>query len=183
MSFHSEPADVNPPCLRENQPTDHARPAQHSRRRVRRRGVHRGDRVYRRRARVSCGSASARTAVGFYQHTGVPPEFANAEAWNGTSWTQETPPTPAGAEASLLFRGVVPGLRLHRNRCLHRLDTGYPAVSGDAHVGLTVTVAITSRSLATVAALHLYVIYTVVAGFSVVFLTIGLRNFRRRVLS
>ncbi|HJY68497.1 MAG TPA: ABC transporter permease [Streptosporangiaceae bacterium] len=31
--------------------------------------------------------------------------------------------------------------------------------------------------------LHLYVIYPVVAGFAVVFLAIGLRNFRRRVLS
>jgi ABC-2 type transport system permease protein len=31
--------------------------------------------------------------------------------------------------------------------------------------------------------LHLYVIYPVVVGFSVLFLTIGLRNFRRRVLS
>ncbi len=31
--------------------------------------------------------------------------------------------------------------------------------------------------------MHLYVIYPVVAGFAVLFLTIGLRNFRRRVLS
>ncbi len=31
--------------------------------------------------------------------------------------------------------------------------------------------------------LHLYVIYPVVAGFGAVFLAIGLRNFRRRVLS
>jgi ABC-2 type transport system permease protein len=31
--------------------------------------------------------------------------------------------------------------------------------------------------------MHLYVIYPVVAGFGVVFLIIGLRNFRRRVLS
>ena len=31
--------------------------------------------------------------------------------------------------------------------------------------------------------MHLYVIYPVVAGFAVVFLAIGLRNFRRRVLS
>jgi ABC-2 type transport system permease protein len=31
--------------------------------------------------------------------------------------------------------------------------------------------------------MHLYVIYPVVAAFGVVFLTIGLRNFRRRVLS
>jgi len=31
--------------------------------------------------------------------------------------------------------------------------------------------------------LHLYVVYPVVAGFAVVFLAIGLRNFRRRVLS
>jgi ABC-2 type transport system permease protein len=31
--------------------------------------------------------------------------------------------------------------------------------------------------------LHLYIIYPVVVGFSVLFLTIGLRNFRRRVLS
>jgi ABC-2 type transport system permease protein len=31
--------------------------------------------------------------------------------------------------------------------------------------------------------MHLYVIYPVVIGFSVAFLAIGLRNFRRRVLS
>jgi ABC-2 type transport system permease protein len=31
--------------------------------------------------------------------------------------------------------------------------------------------------------MHLYVIYPVVLGFAVLFLTIGLRNFRRRVLS
>jgi ABC-2 type transport system permease protein len=31
--------------------------------------------------------------------------------------------------------------------------------------------------------MHLYVIYPVVIGFSAVFLAIGLRNFRRRVLS
>jgi hypothetical protein len=31
--------------------------------------------------------------------------------------------------------------------------------------------------------LHLYVIYPVVLGFGAVFLAIGLRNFRRRVLS
>jgi len=31
--------------------------------------------------------------------------------------------------------------------------------------------------------MHLYVIYPVVVGFAVVFLAIGLRNFRRRVLS
>jgi ABC-2 type transport system permease protein len=31
--------------------------------------------------------------------------------------------------------------------------------------------------------LHLYVVYPVIAGFGAVFLTIGLRNFRRRVLS
>jgi ABC-2 type transport system permease protein len=31
--------------------------------------------------------------------------------------------------------------------------------------------------------MQLYVIYPVVIGFAVLFLTIGLRNFRRRVLS
>jgi ABC-2 type transport system permease protein len=31
--------------------------------------------------------------------------------------------------------------------------------------------------------MHLYVIYPVVIGFAAVFLAIGLRNFRRRVLS
>jgi ABC-2 type transport system permease protein len=31
--------------------------------------------------------------------------------------------------------------------------------------------------------MQLYVIYPVVLGFAVLFLTIGLRNFRRRVLS
>jgi ABC-2 type transport system permease protein len=31
--------------------------------------------------------------------------------------------------------------------------------------------------------MHLYVIYPVVAAFGALFLTVGLRNFRRRVLS
>jgi ABC-2 type transport system permease protein len=31
--------------------------------------------------------------------------------------------------------------------------------------------------------MHLYVIYPVVIGFAAVFLAVGLRNFRRRVLS
>jgi ABC-2 type transport system permease protein len=31
--------------------------------------------------------------------------------------------------------------------------------------------------------MHLYVIYPVVLGFGTVFIAIGLRNFRRRVLS
>ena len=31
--------------------------------------------------------------------------------------------------------------------------------------------------------MHLYVVYPVVIGFAVVFLALGLRNFRRRVLS
>ena len=31
--------------------------------------------------------------------------------------------------------------------------------------------------------MHLYVVYPVLIGFFVIFLTLGLRNFRRRVLS
>jgi hypothetical protein len=52
---------------------------------------------------VSCTSASACTAIGVYQHGGLPPQFADAEAWNGTSWTLETLPTPPRAEATVLF--------------------------------------------------------------------------------
>jgi hypothetical protein len=52
---------------------------------------------------VSCSSADACTAVGVYQHTGVPPQFALAETWSGTAWTLDTLPAPAHAEASLLF--------------------------------------------------------------------------------
>jgi len=31
--------------------------------------------------------------------------------------------------------------------------------------------------------MHLYIVYPVIVGFAVVFLTLGLLNFRRRVLS
>lgn len=31
--------------------------------------------------------------------------------------------------------------------------------------------------------MHLYIVYPVLAGFCALFLTLGLRNFRRRVLS
>jgi hypothetical protein len=48
-------------------------------------------------ARVSCGSASACTAVGS--------SFTNsatlAEAWDGTSWTIQATPNPPGAFAQL----------------------------------------------------------------------------------
>jgi hypothetical protein len=51
---------------------------------------------------VSCPSPTACTAVGYFTDlagAGVP----LAERWNGTSWTIQRPPSPAGATTSLLF--------------------------------------------------------------------------------
>jgi hypothetical protein len=44
---------------------------------------------------VSCRSATACTAVGSYENSSGPTS-ALAEAWNGTSWTIQTTPTPNG---------------------------------------------------------------------------------------
>jgi hypothetical protein len=53
---------------------------------------------------VSCTSESACTAVGYYA-AGVSggPQTAFAEAWNGTRWSIQATPKPAGALASDLF--------------------------------------------------------------------------------
>ena len=41
-------------------------------------------------------------AIGVHQGGGLF-QFADAEAWNGISWTLETLPTPPGAETTVLF--------------------------------------------------------------------------------
>jgi hypothetical protein len=51
---------------------------------------------------VSCTSASACTAVGYYYNTsGV--YFTLAERWNGTSWTIQSTPNPAGSSKPELY--------------------------------------------------------------------------------
>ena len=50
---------------------------------------------------VSCPSAAACTAVGYYTNSaGVP--MTLAEVWNGSSWSVQSTPDPAGATASVL---------------------------------------------------------------------------------
>jgi len=50
---------------------------------------------------VSCSSASACTAVGYYENSsGVEVPFA--ERWNGTEWTVQSMPAPTGAKATNL---------------------------------------------------------------------------------
>ena len=51
---------------------------------------------------VSCASASACTAVGYYA-TASSGGLTLAETWNGTSWTIQPTPNPAGATGSDLF--------------------------------------------------------------------------------
>jgi hypothetical protein len=50
---------------------------------------------------VSCATASACEAVGFENTSG--PGVTFAASWNGTAWTSQTTPNPAGAAASLLY--------------------------------------------------------------------------------
>jgi hypothetical protein len=50
---------------------------------------------------VSCTSATACTAVGYYQDS-VGKVAAFAERWNGTSWQVQATPTPAGSTTSVL---------------------------------------------------------------------------------
>jgi hypothetical protein len=48
---------------------------------------------------VSCSSASACTAIGYYENSsGV--ELPFAERWNGTEWTGQSMPAPTGAKAT-----------------------------------------------------------------------------------
>jgi hypothetical protein len=51
---------------------------------------------------VSCTSASACTAVGSYAESNAEPTGPFAEGWNGTTWTVQTTPSPAGADESPL---------------------------------------------------------------------------------
>jgi hypothetical protein len=44
-------------------------------------------------AGVSCTSAAACTAVGYYQIQGTGEDFALAEAWNGSSWSVQSTPS------------------------------------------------------------------------------------------
>jgi hypothetical protein len=50
---------------------------------------------------VSCTSATACTAVGYYDSS-KGTKLTLAEGWNGTTWTTQTPETPTGASASEL---------------------------------------------------------------------------------
>jgi hypothetical protein len=51
---------------------------------------------------VSCASASACTAVGYYDRSNAEPTAPFAEGWNGTTWTVQTTPSPAGTDDSPL---------------------------------------------------------------------------------
>jgi hypothetical protein len=50
---------------------------------------------------VSCASAAACSAVGFYDNAGA--AVTLAEHWDGTKWTIQTTLNPSGAQASLLI--------------------------------------------------------------------------------
>ena len=52
---------------------------------------------------VSCTAANACTTVGVWAHGEASPSVADAETWNGTAWTLQTVPTPAGAGQTALF--------------------------------------------------------------------------------
>jgi hypothetical protein len=51
---------------------------------------------------VSCASATACTAVGYY-NTGDTTDVALAERWNGTKWSIEHNPNPTGSSNSPLY--------------------------------------------------------------------------------
>jgi hypothetical protein len=51
---------------------------------------------------VSCVSASACTAVGWYAESNPEPTGPFAEAWKGATWTVQTTPSPAGTDWSPL---------------------------------------------------------------------------------
>jgi hypothetical protein len=51
---------------------------------------------------VSCASATACTAVGWYAESNAEPTGPFAEGWNGTTWTVQTTPSPAGTDWSPL---------------------------------------------------------------------------------
>jgi hypothetical protein len=50
---------------------------------------------------VSCTSASACTAVGYYNTSTGPADLTLAERWNGTAWTVQTTPSLAGRDSNL----------------------------------------------------------------------------------
>jgi hypothetical protein len=51
---------------------------------------------------VSCPTATQCTAVGSYSNSDFTATLTLAEAWNGTSWTIQPTPSPAGAQTSVL---------------------------------------------------------------------------------
>jgi hypothetical protein len=50
---------------------------------------------------VSCASATACTAAGYYSPSNAEPTAPFAEGWNGTTWTLQIPPTPATDDSPL----------------------------------------------------------------------------------
>lgn len=61
---------------------------------------------------VSCASTRSCTAVGFWYYVGLPSsEVVLAERWNGTSWSVQRTPTPAGATYGQLGGVSCPTLR------------------------------------------------------------------------
>lgn len=52
---------------------------------------------------VSCATADACTAVGSYSIRGDRPSLPLAEAWNGTSWSIQAVPVPAGSRQTTLY--------------------------------------------------------------------------------
>ncbi len=55
---------------------------------------------------VSCSSANACTAVGYYYEESGTPYVTLAEAWNGTAWKIQGTPNPAGAASMVSLGGV-----------------------------------------------------------------------------
>ncbi len=55
---------------------------------------------------VSCSSASACSAVGYYYEESGTPYVTLAEVWNGTAWTIQSTPNPTGSSSMIAFGGV-----------------------------------------------------------------------------
>ena len=69
---------------------------------------------------VSCTTASACTAVGYYDNS-AGAQVTLAERWNGTSWAIQTTPNPLRRYNQRAVAGVVHGgERVHRRRLLHQ---------------------------------------------------------------
>jgi hypothetical protein len=85
---------------------------------------------------------------------------------------------PAARQGRLVHTpGVEAHLTLHWLLILTFVPLACIAMAG---LGLVLGTSFEPRNIGH---MHLYVIYPVVAGFGLVFLAIGLRNFRRRALS